>query len=113
MGQPDAVFRTATRKDWVARRSGVGGNFHQRHASFQGWDTRFEIFGQTQMQEQQARTNFVNSEYFSVLHIPLAGGRFWTHDEIVRGARMAVVNQTLAQRYWPRGNAVGQQIRLP
>ncbi len=78
-----------------------------------GWDTRFEIFGQSQLQEQQARTNFVNSEYFSVLHIPLASGRFWTHDEIVRGARMAVVNQTLAQRYWPRGNAVGQQIRVP
>jgi len=78
-----------------------------------GWDTRFEIFGQSQMQEQQARTNFVSSEYFSVLHIPLASGRLWTHDEIVRGARLAVVNRTLAQRYWPRGNAVGQQIRVP
>ncbi|HTC34150.1 MAG TPA: ABC transporter permease, partial [Bryobacteraceae bacterium] len=78
-----------------------------------GWDTRFEIFGQSQLQEQQARTNFVNSEYFSVLHIPLASGRLWTHDEIVRGARLAVVNETLAQRYWPRGNAVGQQIRVP
>jgi putative ABC transport system permease protein len=78
-----------------------------------GWNTRFEIFGQSQLQEQQARTNFVNSEYFTVLHIPLASGRFWTHDEIMRGAHLALVNQTLAQRYWPRGNAVGQQIRVP
>jgi predicted permease len=78
-----------------------------------GWDTRFEIFGQSQLQEQQARTNFVSPEYFTVLHIPLASGRFWTHDEIMRGARLALVNQTLAQRYWPRGNAVGQQIRVP
>jgi len=78
-----------------------------------GWDTRFEVFGQSQLQEQQARTNFVNSEYFSVLHIPLARGRFWTHDEIMRGARLAVVNQTLAQRFWPSGNAIGQQIRVP
>jgi predicted permease len=78
-----------------------------------GWDTRFEIFGQSQLQEQQARTNFVSSEYFPVLHIPLASGRLWTHDEIMRGARLAVVNQTLAQRYWPRGNAIGQQIRVP
>jgi putative ABC transport system permease protein len=78
-----------------------------------GWESRFEIFGQSQPQEQQARTNFVSSEYFSVLHIPLASGRFWTHDEVMRGARMALVNQTLAQRYWPHGNAVGQQIRVP
>lgn len=78
-----------------------------------GWDTRFEIFGQSKLEEQQARTNFVSSEYFDVLHIPLASGRLWTHDEIMRGARLAVVNQTLAQRYWPRGNAIGQQLRVP
>ncbi len=78
-----------------------------------GWPTRFEIFGQSQAQEQQAQTNFIDSEYFSVLHIPLDAGRVWTHDEIMRGARLAVVNQTLAGRYWPRGNAVGQQVRVP
>lgn len=78
-----------------------------------GWDTRFEIFGQSQMQEQQVRTNFVDPAYFAVLHIPLTSGRLWTHDEIMRGARLALVNQTLAQRYWPAGNAVGQQIRVP
>lgn len=78
-----------------------------------GWDTRFDIFGQSQMQEQQVRTNFVDPAYFNVLHIPLASGRLWTHDEIIRGARLALVNQTLAQRYWPSGSAVGQQIRVP
>jgi len=26
---------------------------------------------------------------------------------------MALVNQTLAQRYWPQGNAIGQQVRVP
>jgi predicted permease len=78
-----------------------------------GSDMRFEIYGQSQLQDQQARTNFVNSEYFPVLHIPLAAGRFWTHEEIIRGARLAVVNQTLAHRYWPHGAAVGQQIRMP
>jgi len=31
----------------------------------------------------------------------------------MRGARLAVVNQALAQRYWPSGNAIGQQIRVP
>jgi hypothetical protein len=57
--------------------------------------------------------NFVSTEYFSVLHIPLLQGRLFEHPEIVRGARLAVINQTLAQKYWPRGDAVGKQLRLP
>ena len=31
----------------------------------------------------------------------------------MRAAKVAVVNETLARRSWPHGDAVGQQIRLP
>ena len=78
-----------------------------------GMDTRFEIFGQALAQERQARTNFVSPEYFTVLHIPLATGRMWTRAETLHGARMALVNQTLAHQFWPAGDAVGKQIRIP
>jgi predicted permease len=78
-----------------------------------GMDTRFEIFGQSVSEEQQARTNFVSPEYFTVLHIPLTTGRMWTHTETLRGARLALVNQTFARQYWPKENAVGHQIRVP
>ncbi len=78
-----------------------------------GWNTRFEIFGQTVPQDQQARTNFVSPEYFTVLHIPLVAGRLWTHAETVRGARLALVNQTMARLYWPLGSATGHQLRVP
>jgi hypothetical protein len=71
-----------------------------------GMDTRFEIFGQVVPQEQQASTNFVSPEYFAVLHIPLAAGRMWTQAETLRGARLALVNQTFARQYWPKQNAV-------
>jgi predicted permease len=78
-----------------------------------GWNTRFEIFGQSVPQEQQARTNFVSPEYFEVLHIPVLAGRPWTHAETVRGARLAVINQTMAHRYWPESNAIGPLVRVP
>ena len=78
-----------------------------------GWNTPFEIFGQSLAEEQQARTNFVSPDYFTVLNIPLAAGRVWTHAETMRGARLALVNQTMARQYWPNGNAVGQRIRVP
>jgi predicted permease len=78
-----------------------------------GWDTRFEIFGQDKLQEQQARTNFVNPDYFTVLRIPLTSGRVWTPPEVMRGARLALVNQTLARQYWPKESAIGHQLRVP
>jgi FtsX-like permease family/MacB-like periplasmic core domain len=48
-----------------------------------------------------------------VLHIPLLQGKLWDHGETMRGAHLAVVNQTLARKYWPNSSAIGQQIRLP
>jgi hypothetical protein len=59
------------------------------------------------------RVNFISPEYFPVLGIPLAEGRVWDHAETTRGAPLALINRTMAQQYWPKGNAVGQQFRIP
>ena len=78
-----------------------------------GWNTHFEILGQPVPEERELLTNFVSPEYFTVLHIPLLQGRMFDHTETMRGARLALVNQTMAHQYWPLGEAVGQQIRVP
>jgi predicted permease len=78
-----------------------------------GWDTNFEIFGKPVNEAQQLRTNFVSPEYFSVLRIPLEQGRMWDHTETMRGARVALINETMAHQYWPNGDAVGHQMRIP
>jgi putative ABC transport system permease protein len=77
-----------------------------------GWDTRIEILGNTG-EKPEARLNFISPEYFPLLRIPLAQGRIWDHTETMRGALLAVINQTMARQYWPKGNAIGQQIRVP
>ncbi|MGC9946779.1 MAG: ABC transporter permease [Bryobacteraceae bacterium] len=78
-----------------------------------GWNTHFEILGKPVPEERELRTNFVSPEYFTVLHIPLVQGRLFDHAETMRGARLALVNQTMAHRYWPLGEAIGQQVRVP
>jgi putative ABC transport system permease protein len=78
-----------------------------------GWEMPYEVFGRPSGQQEHLRLNFVSTEYFSVLRIPLLEGRLWQRPEIVRGARLAVINQTLAQKLWPHGDAVGKQLRLP
>ncbi len=78
-----------------------------------GWETNIEIFGQPSNEEQQLRVNLISPEYFSVLHIPLDQGRLWDHAETMRAAKLAVINETMAHRYWPNGDALGHQVRIP
>jgi putative ABC transport system permease protein len=78
-----------------------------------GFNTHFEIVGQPSSREQNLRFNMVSPEYFPVLSIPLLQGRIWNADENHQGAAVAVVNETLARRYFRNGDAIGRSIRLP
>ena len=78
-----------------------------------GNDSKIEIMGISAAEKPEVRVNFISPEYFSVLRIPLLEGRVWDHTETMRGAPLAVINQTMARQFWPNGNAVGQQIRVP
>lgn len=78
-----------------------------------GWDNKFEILGKPAQEQQHARLNFVSPEYFPLLQIPLLTGRIWNQSETMRGARLAVINRTLALQYWLNGDAVGHKIRVP
>lgn len=78
-----------------------------------GWNTGFEIFGKPKLEQQKIRLNFISPEYLTVLHIPLVRGRVWDHTETVRGAHLALINETMARKWWPKGDALGQQIRIP
>jgi predicted permease len=78
-----------------------------------GWETRFEISGKPAAEQARARVNFVSSEYFTVLHIALLQGRIWDETETMHGSKVALINQTLARQYFPNGDAIGSQIRVP
>jgi predicted permease len=78
-----------------------------------GWQPRFEISGKPAAEEQRMRLNFVTPEYFAVLRISLLQGRIWYESEQMHGAKLAVINQTLARKYFPNGDAIGGQIRMP
>ena len=78
-----------------------------------GNSTRAEIMGSTAKEVPEVRLNFVNSEYFTVLRIPLRTGRLWDRAETLQGVTLALVNETMARRFWPNGNAIGQAIRFP
>ena len=78
-----------------------------------GGDNTIEILGGDAQAKPVARANYVSSEYFPLLRIPLAAGRLWSRDEIARGAPLAVINQTMARQYFPKGDVVGRRFRIP
>jgi predicted permease len=108
-----AYFKTLQEK--IAAIPGVTGVALSANATppHSGSNLTFEILGVPSTQRQYLRANFISPEYFSTLHIPLLQGRLWNETENDRGGAVAVINQTLARRYFPKGNAIGQQIRTP
>jgi predicted permease len=60
----------------------------------------------------EAETSNVTTEYFHVLKIPLIRGRVFTESDDLKGQPVAIINETLARRYWHDEDPVGQQIRF-
>ena len=78
-----------------------------------GWYSRFEILGESAAEQPKASVNFISPDYFAALRIPLLEGRVWNATENHNGAHLAVINRTLARRYFPRGDAIGHSMKVP
>ncbi|HKD08008.1 MAG TPA: ABC transporter permease [Bryobacteraceae bacterium] len=76
-----------------------------------GNSVKAEIMGSSSPQEE-VRLNFISPEYFTVLRIPLRAGRLFDHAETLRGAPVALINEAMARRCWPNGDAIGQAVRF-
>lgn len=61
---------------------------------------------------QEVVTAEVSREYFSTIRVPIRAGRIWTDTEDRSRAYIGVINETMARRYWPNGNPIGQRVRL-
>jgi putative ABC transport system permease protein len=57
-------------------------------------------------------TNAVTPAYFSTMGIPLRNGRVFGPTDIAGAPRAAVINETMARKFWPKGDAVGHRFRF-
>ncbi|HET9316697.1 MAG TPA: FtsX-like permease family protein, partial [Vicinamibacteria bacterium] len=64
--------------------------------------------GQAPLAEQR----FVTPGYFRALGIPLVRGRLLTEEDAEADTPVVMVNETLAQRFWPGQDPVGRRIRV-
>jgi putative ABC transport system permease protein len=55
----------------------------------------------------------VNNDFFKTMRIPILEGRDFTEREIVEPVpRVIIINETMAQRFWPDENPLGRRIQL-
>lgn len=57
-----------------------------------------------------ANLRSVSPDYFRVLGIPLLRGREFSGADHERAPLVCVINETMAKRYWPNANPLGQRI---
>ena len=60
------------------------------------------------------QTNYsaVSPDYFKAMGIPLIAGRSFTEHDTQDAPRVAIVSQTLAQRFFPNADAIGKRINV-
>jgi putative ABC transport system permease protein len=65
--------------------------------------------------DDSSRTTLVSTvagHYLRAMGIPLLQGRDFTASETELGEPVAIINETMAHRYWPRQSALGRRIRF-
>jgi putative ABC transport system permease protein len=64
--------------------------------------------------ERELGTAFhsVSPGYFRTLEIPLLRGRYFTAEDNSQSAKVVIVNEAFARRYWPGQDPVGKQWKL-
>ena len=61
-------------------------------------------------EDMEVVTDFEGSDYFHAMEIPVLRGReFTTHDDASAPA-VAMINEDMAARYWPHGDAIGRSV---
>ncbi|HYK88725.1 MAG TPA: ABC transporter permease [Acidobacteriota bacterium] len=63
-------------------------------------------------EEPQARCTSASPGYFETMAISLKAGRLFSGRDTAGALPVVVVNDTLARKYWPHGNPLGEQVEV-
>lgn len=72
----------------------------------------FTLEGRSELVDQPLTFDAVTPDFFRVLQIPLLRGRFFSEDDRADAPRVAIVNETTAQTYWPNADPIGKRFKF-
>ena len=77
--------------------------------------TFFTIEGRPALKASEASAadlEIASPDYFRALRIPLVAGRTYSDADDANAARVAVISRSMAGRFWPKGDELGQRIKF-
>lgn len=80
-----------------------------------GIDLPFNIAGRTPTDGQyngDEQWRSISPHYFQALRIPLRRGRVFRETDTANSAPVVIINETLAKKYWPKEDPIGQVILI-
>lgn len=77
-----------------------------------GWTSTIFTFDETPPKGESnlVRQNIVGVDYFKAMGVPLVSGRVFEARDTERSQQVAVVSETMARLYYPRGDALGKRF---
>jgi len=58
-----------------------------------------------------SNVRIINPGYFDVMRIPLKQGRYFTEQDVKGAQETAIVNDVLAERFWPNQHPIGKRLQ--
>ena len=73
-----------------------------------------EIDGYRAAPDEQPNADYlqVSEDYFSTLEIQLVAGREFTKNDDEKSLPVAIINETMAAKYWPGKSPIGQRLKV-
>ena len=114
---PDAVRRAAFLNDLLDRVQALPGvaaaGVDTGLPPVGNWTMPVELAGAAQQDNRPALVDQASEGLLATIGIPVVQGRFLSRRDVRTRMPMAVVNQAFVRRYFARGDALGQVVRLP
>jgi putative ABC transport system permease protein len=80
-----------------------------------GPSTDFVIEGRPPLEagtEPSADIRIIDPNYFRTMGIPLRSGRPFAETDSTAAPKVMVINENMARRFWPDGDAIGQRVTM-
>lgn len=79
-----------------------------------GWQTTFVVDGRPEPaagEKPLADLAMVSPDYFQAMGVPLIEGRYFTEQDREGAPMVAIIDETMAHRFWPDESAVGKRLK--
>ncbi len=100
----------------VQRLPGVSSGAVARNVPMSGGDPSLNFIVENRpalpsAEQPRAKYRAISADYFTAMGIPLRKGRYFTRSDAESTLSVVIINDTLARRFWPNENPVGQRMR--